>query len=136
MANLLFKDFGFKIDGASATIVDLTAHVNSGSLAGVMSLFEDTAAGDEERTYLPSLAGATVTVNGFINSTTEAVWGPLVGNRTSITKTVGFDNGVKWHTGEVLPTNVQISGSVDDGMMWSADLTFSGAVTRTSVGPA
>jgi hypothetical protein len=136
MAHKSYKAATFRIDNASATLgatTILTGSVNQASIAGVMSILEDSGLGDSARTYLPGLSGATITINGFSNSTTDGIFGPLVGNRTSITKTVEFDNGDRKYNGEVWPTNVTISGSVDSVTTWSCDLTFDGAVNRTSV---
>lgn len=136
MAHKTFKDTVVKIDSQAATIVDITSSCNSESAAGAMELMEDSAFGDSDRTYLPGLHGKTIDLNGFINSTTSALWGPLVSDRTSITKTIGISDGVKYITGEVYPTNVQISGSVGQLQVWSASLTFDGGATYTSVAPA
>ena len=61
------------------------------------------------------------------------IFGPLVGNRTSLTKTVDYYNGIKHYTGEVYPENVAFSGSVNSLVTFSATLRFDGAVTQTSV---
>jgi hypothetical protein len=126
-------DMGFKIDGAAGTIVDISGSVNSQSLASALNLLEDSGMGDEERTYLPGLNGATVDLNGFVNTTTDGIFGPLVGNRTSITKSVCFQSySGRYYTGEVWPGNTQISGASDTLQTWSSSLTFDGAVTRTT----
>ena len=133
MAHLTSVDMAFHIDNAAGTLTAITGSVNSQALSAAMSVLEDTAMGDEERTYLPGLAGATLDVNGFLNTTTDGIFGPLVGNRTSKTKTVQFTaHAARFYTGEVLPTAVGISGSPDSLEVWSASLTFDGAVTRTS----
>ena len=127
-------DMAMQIDNAAGTLTAITGSVNSQSLASAMSVLEDSGMGDEERTYLPGLAGATLDVNGFLDKTTEGIFGPLVGNRTSKSKTVQFTAySGRYYTGETLPTAVGISGSPDTLEVWSASLTFDGAVTRTSV---
>lgn len=134
MANKTFKDFRFKIDNAAGSLTDITAYVNSDELAGDLNLLEDTAESDEERTYLPGVAGATVTVSGFVNSTTEGIYGPLIGNRSSITKTVEYQHyTARYHNGEVLVNNARFSGGSDALRVFSADHTFTGLVNRTSV---
>ena len=134
MANKTFKDFRFKIDNAGGTLTDITAYVNSDELAGDLNLMEDTAEADEERSFLPGVAGATISINGFVNSTTEGIFGPLVGNRTTTSKTVEYQHYTgAYHNGEIYPTNVRTSGGSDALRMFSADLTFDGLVNRTSV---
>ncbi len=136
MANKTWKAVQVKIDGASATIVDFTAYLNNAVVSGSHATLEDSGFGVEESTFQPGISGATVSINGWVNSTTEAAFGPLVGNYTSLTKTVGVYNGVKWLTGEAYPGNVQFSNSVPGLGTFSADFTYTGALTRTSVAPA
>src|SRR3990167_2196060 len=135
MANLTGKDVIFIIDNASKSPVALTAHVNQASVQAAVSMLEDSALGDTTRTYVPGLAGTTIPINGFWNSTTEAIYGPLLGVRTSITKTTQFGDATtdKYYQGEVFVENVQVSGSVDTLETFSADHRITGAVTRTSV---
>lgn len=130
-----WKDFQFKIDNASAAITDISAYCNQASLQAAQEVLEQTPFGVGNRTYDPGAAGATININGWINSTTEAIFAPLQGNRTSITKTAGLNNGIKWQNGEFWPTNVQITGNVPALQVWSADFTLTGAITRTSVAP-
>ena len=137
MAHQIYKDVDIRIDDSTGVARSIKSSVNSKSVAGAMSVIEDSGLGDEERTYLPGLAGSTFSLNGFIDSTTNAIFAPLVGNRTSITKTFGFRNGTgfSWLKGEAYPTGVTISGSVDTIETWSADFQITGAVTTTSVAP-
>jgi len=133
MAHKTSIDMALHIDNAAGSLTAITGSVSSQSLAAAMSVLEDSAMGDEERTYLPGLAGATLDISGFLNTTTEGIFGPLLGNRTSKTKTVQFTAyALRFYTAEVLPTSINISGSPDGLEVWSASLTFDGAVTRTS----
>ena len=90
MANPTGKDVAIQLDNASAAITDITAHLNSASISAIQSILEDTALGDDEKTYVHGVAGATASIGGFYNTTTEAIFGPLVGNRTSLTKTFEY----------------------------------------------
>lgn len=135
MAHVTSRTLVFKIDNASASLTDISGSVNQQNLAKDLGLLEDTGLGDTDRTYVPGLEGATLPVNGYMNSTTEAIVGPLV-EGTSITKTVSVFDGYQYLTGEVWPANVTITGNVGELVTWSMDLTFSGAVDRTSVAPS
>lgn len=134
MAHLTFKTATIKLDSSTGTLTAITGSVNSASLSAALNLLEDSSAGDDDRTYVPGLHGKTISLNGWINTTTEGIIGPLLVDRTSITKTVEYYNGVKYYNGEVWPGNVQISGSPDTLQTWSMDLTFDGGANRTSVG--
>jgi len=131
-------DQAIHIDDATGSLVAITGSVNSQALSAAMSVLEDSGMGDEERAYLPGLAGATIDLSGFLNTTTDGIFGPLVGNRTSKTKTVMFTAySGRYYTGEAYPTSVGISGSPDTLETWSASLMFttagtSGALNRTT----
>jgi len=123
----------FAIDNAAGTLTTITCSVNQASLQGILNLLEDTALCDTANSYVPDLAGATISLNGWINSTTDGIFGPLVGARTSLTKTVEFYNAQSYYNGEVYPSDVTFSGAAKSLQTFSANLTFDGAVTRTSV---
>jgi hypothetical protein len=133
MANKVWKDATFSIDNASASLTALTAYVNQASLQRAINLLDDSALSDTNRSVLTGLAGTTMTINGFVNSTTDGIFGPLIATATSVTKTVqyGLYTG-RYYNGEVLLSNIQYSGAVDSLQTFSADMTFDGAVNRTS----
>jgi hypothetical protein len=135
MANRWYADTIVSIDNASGSTARITTYVTNHSIQHALNLMDQTGGGVTTHSFLPGLAGATLSISFIINSTTSAIFGPLVGNRTSVTKTLGLNNGVKWFKGEVWPNNVQVSGSPDNLEVGSADLTFEGAVSYTSTGP-
>lgn len=140
MANKIYKDMRIKIDNASGTLTDITAYLSQASIRAVQEVIEDTGLTDDERSYLPGLAGATIPISGMVNTTTDGIFGPLIGNRTSITKTIEYrayatnttGNIGRFYNGEVYVTSVEYSGSVNNLETFSADATFDGAINRTS----
>lgn len=134
MANTTYKNMSFKLDNAAASLVDLSAYVNQASLQRAINLLEDTALSDANKSVLTGLAGTTVSINGFVNTTTDAIFGPIIATATSVTKTAQYGAYTgRFYYGEVLLSNVQYSGSVDNLQTFSVDMTYDGAVTRTSV---
>jgi hypothetical protein len=132
MAVDTWKNLGFKIDSAAGSITDISAYVNSASLQAAITIIESTGIGATARTKQNGLGNITVPINGFVNSTTEAIFGPII-NGTSITKTVEFKIRTgRYFTGEVIPSSIQFSGSPDTLQTFSAQLEFNGACTRTS----
>lgn len=133
MANKVWKDVTFKIDNAAGAITAITAYVNQASLQRAINLLDDSALSDTNRSVLTGLAGTTVAINGFVNTTTDGIFGPLIATATSVTKTVeyGAYSG-RYYNGEVLLSNIQYSGSVDSIQTFSVDMTFDGAVNRTT----
>ena len=95
---------------------------------------------DDERQYLFGVAGATIPLAGMVNSTTDAIFGPLIGNRTTITSTIEYrayptnstGNVGRFYNGEVLISSVEYSGSTNSLQTFSAEATFDGALNRTT----
>lgn len=133
MAHQSYKDYVIKIDNAALSLTAITGSVNAVTLQAVQNLLDDSGMGDADRSFIAGLHGKTITLNGWVDSTTEAIFGPLVGDRTSIAKTVEIYNGLKYYNGETKLSNVQISGAVDALQTWSADATFDAGLNRTSV---
>jgi hypothetical protein len=140
MANKIYKDMRIKIDNASASLTDITSYLSSASLRAVQDTIEDTSLADGNRSYLFGLAGASIPLSGMVNTTTDAIFGPLVGNRTTVTKTIEYraypTNSTgsvgRFYNGEVLITSVEYSGSVNSLETFSCEAVFDGAVNRTS----
>ena len=133
MANTTNRDQDFKIDNASATLTSIKAYLNQVDLDRTIDLIEDTAMSDTNRSYLHGLAGTKVSINGMVNTTTDGIFGPLVNEATSVTKTVEWKAYTgRYYNGEVLLTSVKYSGKTNSLQTFSADMTFDGAVNRTS----
>jgi hypothetical protein len=128
-----WKDMGLKIDSSTGVLTDISAYVNSQTLASAITDLDTTGMGATSKTRQNGLADKSIPLNGFTNSTTEAIFGPLL-NGTSVTKTVEFKAATgKYYNGEFLPTQIQFSGSPDTLEVWSATLVNSGVLNRTSV---
>lgn len=134
MANTIFKDMTIKIDNASGTLTDITSYLSSASIRSIQDTIEDTAMADEEKSYLFGQASASAPLSGMVNTTTDGIFGPLIGNRTTATKTLQYTAYTgRVYRGEVLITSVEYSGSTNGLQTFSADSVFDGVMTRTSV---
>jgi hypothetical protein len=134
MTNLIYKNETLKLDNAAGTLTDLTAYITSETLSGSQDTIEDSAMADEERSYLAGMAGATLTLAGIVNSTTDAILAPLLGNRTTATKT--YQRAATTNLilrGEFLPTAVEYSGSNNSLQTFSFSGTLDGVMIKTSV---
>lgn len=144
MANLTYKAMRFRLDKVNSTgvetLTNITAFVNQASLQRSINLLEDTALSDTNKSVLTGLAGTTLSINGFVNTTTDGCFGPQIAASTSVTKTFEYRTQAtnstgtvgRFYNGEVLLSNIQFSGSVDNLQTFSADMTVDGAVNRTS----
>src|SRR5689334_5569831 len=87
MANSTYKDVAIRLAGnATTTLVALTAYVNQHSLKRTAALIDDSAYSDANRRFIPGLAGTTVSINGWVNTTTDGIFGPLINTATSVSK--------------------------------------------------
>lgn len=134
MANKTYADLAVKIDDSTGALTAITCSINTVDIEGTQTTLDDTTICDTNMSVLPGISGGTLSVNGFVNSTTEGIFGPLVGQRTSTSKTCQFYNGIKYYRGEFYPTSVKFSGSMQALQVFSANLTLDGAALRTSVG--
>jgi hypothetical protein len=140
MGNINSDVASFRVDNESATIVNLTGStgtVNSIAPSGGQVLLDDTGVGDSRHTVVKGLANATeITVNGYVNSTTEAIFTPLL-DGTSITKTIGIGlvSG-QYLNGEAWPRDVSFSVGIDELQTWSCTFQAADGLTRTSVAAA
>lgn len=134
MANTTNKDMGFRMDGASSTLVDIKPYLNQQDLQRQLDLIEDSSMSSTNRSYIPGLAGTTLSINGMVNSTTDGIFGPLIAASTSVSKTVEWKvNTGRYYNGECYLTNVQYSGKTNSLQTFSASLTIDDAVNRTSI---
>ena len=135
MANTIYKDITIKVDNAAGSLTDITSYLSSGAIRAVQDLIEDTSMADDERQYLTGLAGSTFPIAGMVNSTTDGIFGPLIGNRTTALKTIQYDSGTPSgvYRGEAFFGSVEYSGSTNSLQTFSGEGTIDGAITRTSV---
>ena len=134
MANLTWKNMGFKLDSSTGTITDISSYVNSESIASAITDLMTTGMGATSNSRVNGLANISLNINGFVNSTTRGIFAPIAASGTSVTKTFQFTVGTNMYlTGECLPTSVQFSGSPDTLELFSATLVVTGACASTSV---
>lgn len=134
MANLTHKNNAVHIDNASNTLTNYTDHVIAHDWNRTLSMLEDNSYGDEEQTHLLLMGNTTLNLSLYLNTTTDALYGPLLADVTTTTKTVAVqDYSGRFYKGETNVSNIRKSGSLTTLQMISATHTFTGAITRTSV---
>lgn len=135
MANTTYRDQDLKIDNAGGTLTSIKAYLNQVDYQRSLDLIEDTAMSDTNKSYLHGIGGTTFSLSGMVNSTTDAIFGPLVAAATSVTKTIEWKAyTAQYYNGESFITNVSYSGKTNSLQTFSVSLTIDGAVNRTSVG--
>jgi len=131
MAHKDSKYYGFKFGGT-----DISGSVNQASLQQLVTALDDTGLGDAAHTYVDGLANGTLSINGFVNTTTDALFGVYV-NGTSVARTakvfqVTHMTG-QYYTGSCLVTDYSVAGGSDTLQTFSATLQVTGEVNRTAV---
>jgi hypothetical protein len=134
---------------STAALVDISDYVNTYAVRTAFEVFriEGMNSDDPERQH--GLADAAIPLNGFVNSTTEGIFGPHIVTRSNsttppnVSKTVVVGMGVPknstsdwWLTGEFKLGDVEFSGEPATIQTWSCNLLQSGALTRTSIEPS
>lgn len=134
MAHITSDVASFKVDDSAGSIATISGSVNSVTVDGGDNLLDDTGLGDSQHSVISGLGQpTTITVNGWLDSTTEAIFAPIVGG-TSITKTIdiGLVSG-QFLSGEAHMTSVSLGASVDAVSTWSCTFQAQSGLTRTSV---
>lgn len=139
MTNLIYKNEVLKWDNSTGTATAITSWITSESLSGSQDTIDDSAMGDEEKSYLAGMAGATLSLSGIVNSTTHGLFGPYLGNRTTALRTYQRAASTTNSTtglilrGEFLVTSVEYSGSNNSLQTFSLSAICDGAMVKTSV---
>ena len=110
MANETSKVTGFSVDSSVGALTDISGFVNNVTWTGAMEMLDDTGLGDTDHTVVAGLGNAkTVSINGYLNSTTRAIFAPLAAASTSLLKTIELKLATAdYWTGEAWPDNVSI----------------------------
>lgn len=122
MAHQLSDVVSVRVDSATGVMKTISGSVNSVTIDGGNGLVDDTGMGDSSHTEIRDIGPVKkITLNGFIDTTTEAIILPLVAAGTSQTKSIeiGIISG-KYISGETNVGNVSWNAPV--GLQtWSAE---------------
>lgn len=141
MPNKTYRDMRLKIDNAVPALADITAYINQVDMAAALEVIEDNHFSDTTHNILTGAAGpVTFPFNGVVNTTTDTIFGPRIGNQTSITKTLELrsyatnttGNVGRFYNCEVVITNVRYSGSRGALQTFSIECVADGTINRTT----
>jgi hypothetical protein len=138
MTALTFKshrDMSAKVDNASGTLTSIGAYCSQQALAHAIDMLDVTGMGRTLQHFQPGLGKLEITLNGYINTTTDGIFTPLVSTNTSMSKTVEFQvYAGRYVNSEFWVSSVDVSGSRDSLETWSAKFALATTViNRTSV---
>ena len=123
MAFVHGKEATLSIDGTS-----VTAYTDNVSFDRDVDLAETTVFGNDDKTWIAGLLGATITCSGHFDATGHGVlWGCFDG--ASVAFSYSPDGGSTTIAGNALIQSYSTAPSVGDKVPWSATLVVTGALS-------
>ena len=132
------KGSQLSIDSTAGTLVTLSSGITEMSLSRELETAEITSFGDNDKSYIPGLRGASLSFSGNFSSTHAEVLDGVIGRNSTATLSWEFSPdgstaaGRHLLKGEGFLTSLEYSASVDDKVELSGELIISGAVTSTN----
>lgn len=132
------KDVRIRIDNSTGTLTDISSAVSQYTLEQAQTILDDTGMGDHTHSVFPGLMAAPrIPLNGWINSTTEALFGPWIRGTTADigARTIEIRvsrSPVRYYNGEFYLEGMSFSGGIDALQTFSMTAVSDGALNRTS----
>lgn len=142
MPNTTSKDILVRVDDSGGTLTDLSPWINQSGIERATDILDDTGMGMHTHTVFPGLAQAPrIPLNGFVNSTTDSVFGDWVQGTMgpTVSRTVAIRTNrspVTIYVGEGFAENTTYSTQAGGLQTFATTIVISGALTKTSVMPS
>lgn len=124
----------FKLDNSGGTLTDISAYLNNVDFSRDIDTPESTVFGNNDRTYIAGLRGATISLTGFWESANaDALIGTILGQVATLDWEYGPGGSASAdikYTGSAIVTNYSVSAPVDGIVTFTCDLQCTGAITR------
>jgi len=127
----------FAIDDDAPALKDISAFVSNVDFSRDIDTPETTVFGVDDRTYIPGLKGATISISGYFDSTDATGIDEIMDDQFVKTVTSTFNYSPEGTTtgdivyhGECICTNYSLSSPVDGVVSYTADFQITAAVTR------
>ncbi len=132
------KGTAFSLDSTAGSLVNLSSGLTEVSVSRDLDTAEITTFGDNDKSYIPGLRGAEISISGLFSSTHAEVLDGIIGRNS--TATMSFEWNPDGSTaagrhllkGECFLTNLEYGATVEDTVSLSASLIISGSVTSTN----
>ena len=129
------KEAVFKVDDSGGTLRDISNVLNTASLAREVDTAETSVLGDDDKTYIPGLRDATVSVEGMADITTSGYMDGLLGSITEFEfYPAGTGAGQVKYTGSCILTSFETGAELGGAVTVSGEFQITGPITRTLVG--
>jgi hypothetical protein len=120
-------------DGLDA-VIDISAYTNKVDFPRSVDTAETTTFGLSDKTYLPGLKGATLSMEGIWDAEIDRIIDSILGIETDFQYAPqGNTAGKIMYDGAVICTSYNPPGSISDAVKWSASFIITGAVGRATI---
>lgn len=132
------KGSQLSIDSTAGSLVTFSSGLEEMSLSRDLDTAEITSFGDNDKSYIPGLRGATLSFSGMFSSTHAEVLDGVLGRNSTATMSWEFSpdgstaTGRHLLKGEGFLTKIEYGAPVGDKVSMSGELIVSGAVTSTN----
>lgn len=123
---------GLAVAGAVAPTTNLVAYANKVDWPRTADTAETSVFGVSDKTFLPGLKGANVTVEGVWDLTLDGILDPKLGTIISLFYAPA-GSGTAGYWADAIMTGYNPPGSLSDAIKWTANFLVTGAVTRGTV---
>jgi hypothetical protein len=127
------RKFRFWMDSSAGTLVEFSSDVNSLGVGPGREALDDTGSNSDDRSRVPGIRNNVWPISFFVDTTSSLYRALLAAERSSVTKTVQYYDGLQYQNGEVVVSDLQHSGDGKALATGSANLNFDGSVNYTSV---
>lgn len=126
------------IDSTAGSLVNFSSGLDEATFSRALDTAEITSFGDNDKSYIPGLRGATFSMSGMFSSTHAEVLDGVFNDATSTTYSLEFSPDGSTAAGrhlikcELIPTSLEYAASVGERVGLSAEWIVTGAVTSTN----
>ena len=128
------KEAVIKVADSGATLRDLSDVLNTATLSRGVETAETSTLGDDDKTYIPGLRDATISVEGMADTTTSGYFDGILGLTTTFEfYPAGEGAGQVKYSGSCILTSFETGAELGGAVTVSGEFQVTGAVTRATV---
>lgn len=128
------KEAVFKVADSGATLRDVSNVLNTATLSREVDTAEVSALGDDDKSYIPGLRDATVSVEGMADVTTSGYFDGILGATTTFEfYPAGTASGQVKYSGSCILTSFETGAELGGAVTVSGEFQITGGITRTVV---
>lgn len=124
----------FKVADSGATLRDVSNILNTATLSREVDTAEVSTLGADDKSYIPGLRDATVSVEGMADVTTSGYFDGILGATTTFEfYPAGTAVGQVKYSGSCILTSFETGAELGGAVTVSGEFQITGGITRTVV---